>query len=89
MAAVKSSEFQKNVGFWLERSSEGPVKIERYDRPVAVLVSAAQYEELITNYRKVVTADQLSETELALIQNARVSSSKPFSLADIPELPGQ
>ncbi|MDP1731940.1 MAG: type II toxin-antitoxin system Phd/YefM family antitoxin [Devosia sp.] len=86
MTAVKSSDFQKNVGFWLDRLNDGPVRITKYDRAAAVLISASQYEELITNYRKVITVDQLSDAEVAMIRNAKVQTKKPFTLSDLPEV---
>lgn len=86
MATVKSSEFQKNVGLWLDRIHEGPVKISKYDRPTAVLVSAAQYEELVSNFRKVTTPMQLTDAEAVMIREARVMSDKPFNLDDIPDI---
>ncbi len=85
MATVKSSEFQKNVGLWLDRIHEGPVRISKYDRPAAVLLSAAQYEELVSNFRKVTTPMQLTDAEAAMIREARVMSDKPFNLDDIPD----
>ena len=86
MAAVKSSEFQKNVGLWLDKVHEGPVRITKYDRPAAVLVSAAQYDELVSNFRKVTLAAQLTDIEATLIGEARVMTDKPFNLDDLPDV---
>jgi prevent-host-death family protein len=84
MPAVKSSDFQKNVGYWLDQLSEGPVRITKYDRDAAVLVSAKEYEELRANYRRVIAADQLTEAEVDLIRASR--SSAPFTLDNLPEV---
>lgn len=82
MPAVKSSEFQKNVGYWLDQLSDGPVRITKYDRDTAVLVSAKEYEELRSNYRKAITVDQLTDAEMDLIRAAR--SDAPFNLDNLP-----
>jgi prevent-host-death family protein len=83
MTAVKSSDFQKNVGFWLDQLNDGPVRITKYDRDAAVLISARDYEELRSNFRRAITVDQLSEAEVELIRSSR--SGSRFTLEDLPE----
>jgi prevent-host-death family protein len=85
MVAIKSSDFQKNVGLYLDKLNEGPVRISRYDRPAAVLVSARYYEELVSSYRKAIRAEDLTNDEMAMIRQSRVETSRPFDLADLPE----
>lgn len=85
MAAVKSSEFQKNVGLWLEKAHDGPVQITKYDRPAAVLVSAARYDELVSNFRKAVASVDLTDAEAAMIRGSRVASDKPYTLDDLAD----
>lgn len=86
MVSVKSTEIQKTFGKWLDKSHDGPVAITKYDRPAAFLVSAALYEELVSNYRKSIPVEQLSDREIALIMEARVETDAPYNLADLPEV---
>ncbi|KRA41707.1 type II toxin-antitoxin system prevent-host-death family antitoxin [Devosia sp. Root635] len=85
MVSVKSTEIQKTFGKWLDKTHEGPVEVTKYDRPAAYLISALQYEELISNYRKVITAGQLTDREVSLLKSARVTTDRPFNLDDLPD----
>lgn len=85
MVSVKSTEIQKTFGKWLDKTHEGPVEVTKYDRPAAYLISALQYEELISNYRKAITAGQLTDREISLLKTARVATSKPFNLDDLSD----
>ena len=89
MPAIKSSEFQKNVGLWLDRVNDAPVEITRYDRTAGYLVSARRYEELLASYRKAMPAYELSDDEALLIRDARVATSTPFTLDDLPDESGR
>jgi hypothetical protein len=85
MPAVKSSEFQKNVGLWLDRVNEAPVEIRRYDRTAGYLVSARRYEELLASYRKAMPAYELSDDEALLLRDSKVETSARFTLDDLPD----
>lgn len=85
MVSVKSTEMQKSFGKWLDKTHEGPVEVTKYDRPAAYLISALQYEELVSNYRKVVPAGQLTDREVSLLKSARVTTDRPFNLDDLPD----
>ena len=85
MVSVKSTEMQKAFGKWLDKTHEGPVEVTKYDRPAAYLISALQYEELISNYRKVITAGQLTDREISLLKSARITTDRPFNLDDLPD----
>ena len=85
MVSVKSTEIQKTFGKWLDKSHEGPVAITKYDRPAAVLVSAALFEDLVANYRKAIPIEQLSDRELALLMDTKVDTDAPYDLADLPD----
>ena len=84
--AVKSSEFQKNVGLYLDRINEGPIQITRYDRPAAILMSNSDYKDLISSYRKIISADQLSDEEASLIRASESTSGPHFNLSDLPDV---
>lgn len=46
MRHVNSVDFQTHLGEYLELAAEGPVAVNKRGRPVAVLVSAAEYDRL-------------------------------------------
>lgn len=85
MTSVKSTEIQKSFGKWLDKTHEGPIAITKYDRPAAFLISARDYEDLRSNYRKAITAGQLTEQEIELLRNSQVATDQPFNLEDIPD----
>lgn len=86
MVSVPASELQKNFGEWHDRAHEGPIEITRYGRTTAFLVSARLFEELWASYRKALPVEALSEADVALIQNARVATDRPYTLEDIPDV---
>jgi hypothetical protein len=85
MRTVKASEIQKNFGLWHDRAHDGPIGVSRYGRTTAYLVSAEQFDEMWACYRRAITADMLSNEDMALIRSATVETEQPFSLDDIDE----
>lgn len=85
MASAPASEVQKNFGEWHDRAYEGPVEITRYGRTTAYLVSAKLFQDMWASYRKVVSVEDLTEDELAMIRASRVETDKPFTLDDLPD----
>lgn len=85
MKTVKASELQKNFGLWHDRTHDGPIGVSRYGRTTAYLISAAQFDEMWACYRKAVSADMLSDEEMALIQSASVATDRAFTLDDIDD----
>jgi len=86
MTSVPASEVQKNFGEWHDKAYEGPVEITRYGRTTAYLVSARLFREMWASYRKIVPVEDLSDTEMAMIREAKVETAEPFNLSDIPEI---
>lgn len=80
-----ASEVQKNFGLWHDRLHEGPVEVTRYGRTTAFLVSARQFEELWSSYRRALSANALNDDEMALIATSRVETDQPFVLDDLPD----
>jgi len=86
MVSVKSTEFQKTFGKWLDKSHDEPVAITRYDRPAAYLVSAELFEEMFANYRRAIPIEMLTEREIALLMAARVETDQHYNLSDLPDI---
>jgi hypothetical protein len=85
VTSAPASEVQKNFGEWHDRAYEGPVEITRYGRTTAYLVSAKLFQEMWASYRKVVSIEDLSEDEVAMIRASRVETDQPFTLDDLPD----
>ncbi len=86
MVTVPASEFQKNFGEWHDKIFEGPVEITRYGRPTAYLVSAQMFQQLWQRFRVSLPVEELSESDVALIMQAKVETDASYTLDDIPDL---
>ncbi|MCR6656504.1 MAG: hypothetical protein NVV63_12005 [Opitutus sp.] len=86
MTKVKSSEFQKNVGAYLEKLHKGPVEIVRYNRSIGFLVSSDEFNALVAASRRSIRAADLTERELELLAESTPPEEGSYTLDDIPEL---
>jgi hypothetical protein len=86
MTTVEASKLQRNFGLWHDQLHRGPLEITRYGRTTSYLVSAELFLDMQKNYRKTMSAADLSDEELALIQQARVATDAPYNLDDIPDV---
>jgi hypothetical protein len=87
MVSVPASEVQKNFGAWHDKAHEGPVEITRYGRSTAYLVSAKLFDEMWACFRKAVSVNELSESDMMRIAKSSVQTDAPYTLAEIPEDP--
>lgn len=46
MREISSTEFKRQFGEWLDLSREEPITVQKSGTPVAVVMSAAEYEHL-------------------------------------------
>lgn len=86
MTKVKSSEFQKNVGAYLEKLHKGPVEIVRYNRSVGFLVSSDEFNALVAASRRSIRAADLTERELELLADSRPPRDGSYNLEDLPDV---
>jgi prevent-host-death family protein len=73
MVRVSSAEFQKNVGRYSDIALTQPVTVTRNGRDRTVVISADEYHRLKRRDREVLTLDDFTEADLALIRAARPS----------------
>lgn len=69
---VSTADFIKNYSTLADRALAEPLTITKHGRDRLVVVSAAEYERLKRRDRRVISPDDLSEEEVALIAQAEV-----------------
>ena len=69
---VTTAEFIKSYGTLADKALTEPVTITKNGRDRLVLVSADEYERLRRRDRRAFRAEELSESDLALIAQAEV-----------------
>jgi prevent-host-death family protein len=79
VVTVTSADFQRNIGLYQDEALKKPVAITKNGRPRTVLISAEEYERLKRRDRRVITAGEVSERQIAALREARV----PDRFADL------
>jgi len=69
---VTTAEFIKYYGTLADRALLEPVTITKNGRDRLVILSAGEYERLARRDRRVLTAGELTDEEIALIASAEV-----------------
>jgi antitoxin StbD len=80
---ASASDVQKNFGAFHDQALSEPVQVTRYGRESVYIVSARTYHELRQSYRRALSASELTEEELALIDAAEVPPEHRYSLKDV------
>jgi len=70
---VTSAEFIKKYGIVTDAALSEPVTITRNGRPRLVLISADEYERLKRRDRRAFLAEEMSDEDLALLEQQKVS----------------
>lgn len=76
---VSSAEFQRNIGVYQDEALTKTVAITKNGRPRTVLISAEEYNRLKRRDRRAIAAAELSERQVAALQEAQV----PDRFADL------
>jgi prevent-host-death family protein len=72
IVTVTSADFQRNIGLYQDEALKKPVAITKNGRPRTVLISAEEYERLKRRDRRVITADEVSQRQIAALRQAKV-----------------
>lgn len=72
IVTVTAADFQRNIGRYQDEALKKPVAITKNGRPRTVLISAEEYERLKRRDRRVITAGEVSERQMAALREARV-----------------
>ena len=78
--SVTASDVQKNFGSYHDLALAQPVRVTKYGRETVFIVSARDYHALKQGQREAVSADELSDAEMDLIDQAEVPSGERYSL---------
>src|SRR5258708_31580931 len=81
---VTASDVQKNFGIWHDKALKEPVQITKYGRETVYLVSAETFHELWASYRRARSTRDLSDREMARIDQAQDPPQPDY---DYPEHP--
>jgi hypothetical protein len=74
MISVPVSELQKNFGEYERRAIDEPIEVTHADQSRSYLVSETFFRDTMSSYRRAIPIEELSETDLALIERAEVQT---------------
>lgn len=86
MISVSASEIQKNFGEYEEKAIREPVEVTHSGRSSSYLVSEQLFRDMMASYRRAISVEVLSDSDVALIEQAQVHTDKPYDLEDIPDI---
>lgn len=78
--SVSASEVEKNFGVYHDRALSEPVRVTKHGRETVYIVSAKTFHALKQSQREAVASAALSDTELALINDAEIPVEHRYSL---------
>jgi antitoxin StbD len=85
MNSAAASDVQKNFGLWHDRALQEPVQITEHGRETVYMVSAVTFHELWASYRRAASTRELSDGEMALLNQAKVSAEHDYDYDEDPE----
>ena len=77
-ASGAASAIQKNFGLWHDRALKEPVQITKYGRETVYLISAETFHQLWASYRRAGSTPELTDAEMALMDEAQVPAEHDF-----------
>jgi prevent-host-death family protein len=86
MISVPLSEIQKNFSKYVERAVDEPVEVTHAGHSSSYLVSERLFKDMLSSYRRALPVEELSDSDIALIEQAEVQTDQPYDLEDIPDI---
>ena len=83
--SVTASDVQKNFGVWHDKALQEPVQVTKYGRETVYLVSAETFHKLWQSYQRALATAELTDAEMALINQAEVPAEHDYDYEDDPE----
>ena len=83
---VSTAEFIKSYGTLADRALIEPVTITKNGRDRLVVISAEEYERLRRRDRRVITPEELTDEDAALIAKAEVPAEYAYLDEEIKDL---
>ncbi len=85
MATASSADEQKNVGRYKDTALAEPVVVTQYGKASVVILAATEYQRLKELDRRILRLDDMTDTEIEQMIEARIPPEHHYSLADIPD----
>jgi antitoxin StbD len=85
MSSAAASDVQKNFGLWHDKALQEPVQITKYGRETVYMVSAETFHELWACYRRAGSTRDLSSSDMALLNQAKVPAEHDYDYDEDPE----
>lgn len=82
--SVAASDIQKDFDLWHDRALQEPVQVTRNGRETVYLVSAETFNQLWASYRRVGSTTDLTDAEVALIDEAKIPAEYDYDYEDDP-----
>lgn len=77
---VTSSDVQKNFGAYHDRALTEPVKVTKYGRETVYIISAQTFHALKQAQREAISATDLNDHEIALIEAAEIPEGHRYTM---------
>lgn len=79
---VSASNVQKNFGTYHDRAMSEPVRVTKYGRETVFIVSAQTFHQMKQAQREAITAADLTDEEMALIEAAEIPPEHRYTVDD-------
>jgi hypothetical protein len=86
MISASATEIQKDLDEYVRKAALEPVEVKYGDDGRSYLISERFFRDLLASYRRAKPVEDLSDEDVALIQQAKVITDSPYNLDDIPEI---
>jgi hypothetical protein len=86
MISVPASEVQRNFSEYEEKAAQEPIEVTHAGRSPSYLVSERLFKDMMSSYRRAIPVEALTDSDVALIEQADVQTADPYDLADIPDI---
>lgn len=80
--SVAASEVQKDFGLWHDQALREPVQITQSGRESVYLISAETFHQLWSSYRRAGSTLELSDAEMALLNEAEIPAEHDYEYDD-------
>jgi hypothetical protein len=87
MISVSATEIQSDFEKVVRKAAAEPVEVKHgNDDGRSYLISERFFRDLLASYRRAKPVEELSDEDVALIQQAKVATDTPYNLDDLPEI---
>jgi hypothetical protein len=80
MISVSANEVQKDLARYVREAAVEPVEVKHGGRREVVSVFGGIFQDLLSSYRRSKPVEELSDEDVALIQQAKAITGRPYNL---------